>query len=160
MPLVVASGPPLPPLLVPQAELFGSARVAVPYQAMSTRPSSPAVGHTKTLLCSPGVGIVIGGDQVVPSFVEKLYLSRVSPVIVQPTGSCGACSQTAYKLPALSIAMAGKFPPVFAVGHVPPVGIVPRVATGRSLQLKPLGSLVNGTRKQRPIRILLKVASS
>src|SRR6267378_3243108 len=54
----------------------------------------------------------------------------------------------------------GKFAPVFAVGQVPPEGIVPSVATGRSLQLSPLGSLVNGTGKQRPIRILLNVASS
>src|SRR6266481_4221932 len=54
----------------------------------------------------------------------------------------------------------GKLAPVFAVGQVPPAGIVPSVATGRSLQLSPLGSLVNGTGKQRPIRILLNVASS
>src|ERR1700720_1179292 len=104
--------------------------------------------------------MVIGVDQVVPSLVEKLYLSRVSPVIVQETGSCGACSQTAYKLPAASMVMVGKLPPVFAVGQVPPGGIVPSVATGKSLQLRPLGSLVNSTGKQRPIRIRLKVASS
>ena len=75
-------------------------------------------------------------------------------------GSCGAWAQTAYRLPALSMASVGKLAPVFAVGQVPPAGIVPSVATGKSLQLSPLGSLVKGTGKQRPIRILLNVASS
>ena len=104
--------------------------------------------------------MVTGVDQWFPSSVEKLYLSTVSPVIVQETGSCGACSQMVYRLPALSMASVGKFPPVFAVGQVPPGGIVPSVATGKSLQLRPVGSLVKGTGKQRPIRIRLKVASS
>src|SRR5437879_6608900 len=127
---------------------------------MSTRPLSPAAGHAKTLLCSPGVGMVIGVDQVVPSLVEKLYLSRVSPVIAPVSGSVGACSQTAYRFPALSMASVGKLPPVFAVGKDLFGGIVPSVATGKSLQLRPLGSLENGTGKQRPIRILLNDASS
>src|SRR5437870_5302194 len=94
IPFVVASGPPLPPPFVLQDGSFGLAAVGVPYQAMSTRPSSPAAGHAKTLLCSPGVGIVIGVDQLVPSLVEKLYLSTVSPVI-WPLPLTGACSQTA-----------------------------------------------------------------
>jgi hypothetical protein len=33
---------------------------------MSTRPSSPAAGQAKTLFRSPGVGIVIGVDHVLP----------------------------------------------------------------------------------------------
>ena len=47
----------------------------VPYQAMSTRPSSPAAIHAKTLLCKvpaeePEVFICMGVDQVFPSLVE------------------------------------------------------------------------------------------
>src|SRR2546422_712001 len=39
------------------------------------------------------------------------------------------------------MASEGKLAPVFAVGHLPPAGMVPSVATGRSLQLSPLGAL-------------------
>src|SRR5258708_39211997 len=124
---------------------------------MSTRPLAPAAGHAKTTLWSPGVGMVMGGDQVLPSSVEELYLSTVSPVICPPPFT-GACSQIAYRLPALSIPMVGKLPPALKLG---------KLATGRSTQLSPLGSLTFGvatptkaTGKQRPIRILLKDASS
>ncbi len=94
MPLVVASGPPLPPWFVPQVGSSGLAGAGVPYQATSTRPLSPAAAQAKTLLRSPGVGMVMGADQVVPSLVEKLYRSTVSPVML-PAESTGACSQTA-----------------------------------------------------------------
>src|SRR5207245_9204681 len=96
MPFVVASGPPLQPPFVPQDGSFGLAAVGVPYHAMSTRPLSPAAVHANTLLWSPGVGIVIGVDQVVPSLVEKLYLSTASPVTVQVNAPDGACSQTSH----------------------------------------------------------------
>src|SRR2546422_2612521 len=125
---------------------------------MSTRPLSPAAGQAKTLFKSPGVGIVIGVDQWLPSSVENAYLSDVLPIL--PCVSTCACSQTAYRLPALSIAIVGKLPPVLTVPGVP------RLATGRSTQLSPLGSLTfatggpKATGKQRPIAILLKVASS
>src|SRR5947207_14838563 len=51
-------------------EGFG-ATPGVPYQAMSTRPSSPATGHANTLLWrvptgEPDVVILIGAAQVVP----------------------------------------------------------------------------------------------
>src|SRR2546423_45651 len=124
---------------------------------MSTRPLSPAAGQAKTLFRSPGVGIAIGVDQWLPWSVEKAYLSEVFPILPAVTG---ACSQTAYRLPARSIASAGKLPPVLTVPGAP------RSATGRSTQLRPLGSLTlgtgapNATGKQRPIAILLKVASS
>src|SRR5437868_2789988 len=106
---------------VPPFGSFGLAVFGVPYQAISTRPSSPAAAQAKTLLWSPGVGMVIGVDQVVPSSLEKLYLSSVSPVIWHFTGSCGACAQTAYRLPALSMASVGKLAPVFAVGQFVPI---------------------------------------
>jgi len=117
-------------------------------------------------LWSPGVGIVTGVDQVLPSLIEKLKASTVSPVIFPVFGLVGACSQTAYRFPFLSMASVGKLPPVLAVGKEPPDGIVPRVATGKSTQFKPLRSLTFGTAsptatgKQRRIAILLKVASS
>ncbi len=75
-----------------------------------------------------------------------------------PLASIGACSHTAYRLPALSIAIVGKSAPVFTPGL--------RSATGRSVQFKPLGSLTfaigapKATGKQRPIRILFKAALS
>src|SRR2546425_1200258 len=123
---------------------------------MSTPPSSPAAGQANTLLCRPGVGIVIGFDQVLPSLVEKLYFRTVSPVTC-PAGLTGACSQTAYRFPALSMAIVGKLAPVLKPG---------KLVTGRSTQSRPLGSLTlvmagpNATGKQRPIRILLSDASS
>src|SRR3989442_868165 len=124
---------------------------------MSTRPSSPAAVHAKTLFKSTGVGMVVGVDQWLPSSVENAYLSDVLPILLLFTG---ACSQTAYRFPALSIAIVGKLPPVLTlVGE-------PRSATGRSTQFRPLGSLTfatgipNATGKQRPIRILLNDASS
>src|SRR5436190_14419861 len=78
MPFVVESGPPsaVPVLpgggVRPGAQLgsLGFAAVGVPYQAMSRRPSSPAAGQARTLLCRPGVGIVSGFDQWFPSSVE------------------------------------------------------------------------------------------
>src|SRR5437879_2270354 len=124
---------------------------------MSTRPLSPAAGQAKTLFKSPGVGIVIGVDQWLPSSVENAYLSDVLPIL--PVVTC-ACSQTAYRLPALSIASVGKLPPVLTVPGAP------RSATGRSTQLRPLRSLTfatgapKATGKQRPIAIFEKVASS
>src|SRR3989442_15991177 len=123
---------------------------------MSTRPSSPAAGQAKTLLWSPGVGMVSGLDQVLPSFVETLYLRTVSPVTC-PVPLMAACSQTAYRFPDLSMARVGKLAPVLEPG---------KLATGRSSQFRPLGSLTLGTGapkatgKQRPIAILVSVASS
>ena len=61
---------------------------------MSTRPSSPAAAHAKTLFARPGVGICTGVDQWFPSSVEYEYISAVSPAFCA-TGSYGACSQTA-----------------------------------------------------------------
>src|ERR1700736_2387667 len=83
----------------PQAGSFGFESVGVPYQAMFTRPSSPALIQAKTLLCKtpsgdPEVSICIGVDQVLPSLVEYEYMSTVSPSTV-PLASAGACSQTA-----------------------------------------------------------------
>src|SRR2546426_9698919 len=106
----------------------------VPYQTMSTRPSSPAAIHVNTLLCrvpaeEPDVSICMGVDQVFPSSVENEYFRTVSPVTL-PLPSIGACDQTAYRLPALSIAMVGKFAPVMK-----PV----KVATGKLSRFKPLG---------------------
>src|SRR6266852_3423730 len=56
-------------------EGFG-ARPGVPYQAMSTRPSSPATVQAKTLLWSvptgePDVSILIGAAHVLPWSVEN-----------------------------------------------------------------------------------------
>src|SRR5437879_10432220 len=79
---------------------------------MSTRPLSPAAAQAKTLFKSPGVGIVIGIDQWLPSSVEKAYSSDVLPILPPVTG---ACSQTTYRLPALSMASDGKLPPVLTV---------------------------------------------
>jgi hypothetical protein len=126
---------------------------------MSTRPSSPAAAQAKTLFARPGVGIWTGADQWFPSSVEYEYISELSPAIFV-VASYGACSQTAYRLPALSIARVGKFPPVRTVSGAP------RSATGRSTQFRPLGSLTfgigapNATGKQRAIRILLRLPSS
>ena len=39
------------------------------------------------------------------------------------------------------MAMVGKLAPVLAVGKLLPAGMVPSVATGRSSQFSPLGSL-------------------
>src|SRR4051812_41250260 len=122
---------------------------------MSTRPSSPAAAEANTLFARPGVGTCTGADQLVPSFVEYAYQSAVSPASVP---LYGACSQIAYRLPAASIASDGKLAPV----RTP----VPRFATGRSVQLRPLGSLTfwsgapNATGKHRAIWILLRPPSS
>src|SRR5919109_792626 len=94
---------------------FGLATPVVPSHAMSTRPSSPAAAHAIILCNVPSAalrGIVTGADQVLPSFVEYEYFNTTSPVIL-PLASDGACSHTAYRCPALSIAIDGKFPPVF-----------------------------------------------
>src|SRR5207245_9418324 len=102
---------------------------------MSTRPLSPAAGQAKTLFRSPGVGIVIGVDQWLPSSVENAYLRDVLPILPAVTG---ACSQTAYKFRALSIVIVGKLPPVLTVPGPP------RWATGTSTELSPLGALPCG----------------
>src|SRR5205807_2496526 len=124
---------------------------------MSTRPLSPAAAQAKTLFKSPSVGIVIGIDQWLPSSIEKAYSSDVLPILPPVAG---ACSQTTYRFPALSMASDGKLPPVLTVPGAP------RSATGKSTQFRPLGSLTfamappNATGKQRPIAIFEKVASS
>ncbi len=99
---------------------------------MSTRPSSPATIPGITLLARP-VGIVTGFDQWSPWSVENEYSSTASPMI--PPTSIGDWAQTAYRFPARSIAIVGKLPPIRTV-----VGS-PRSATGRSTQLRPLGSV-------------------
>src|SRR5207245_10166873 len=103
---------------------------------MSIRPLSPAAGQAKTLFNSLGVGMVIGVDQWLPSSVENAYLSDVLPILPAVTG---ACSQTAYRFPALSMASVGKLPPVLTVPGAP------RSATGRATQFRPLGSLTFAT---------------
>src|SRR5919198_341596 len=133
----------------------------VPTHAMSTLPSSPAAGWANTLVCrSPwGAfnGMSIGADQVLPSLVEYAYLRMVSPRTWPPVFT-GACSQTTYRFPALSMAMVGKFAPVFA--------FVPRFATVLSSQFRPLGSLTfgttgpKGTGKHLAIEILFSSALS
>src|SRR5262249_10184967 len=70
----------------PSGQAFGppltrSTCAAVPYQAMSTRPSSPAAIQPNTLLARPGVGTLTGFDQLAPSFVEYVYMSEVSPAL-------------------------------------------------------------------------------
>src|SRR6476660_6713814 len=71
----------------------------VPYQAMLTRPSSPATAQTKTFVCrtpngDPLVSIVIGAAQVLPWSVEYVYLIAVSPT-TSPSALIGASFQTA-----------------------------------------------------------------
>src|SRR5713101_5328918 len=129
------SGPVQPLFAVP-------AGAGVPYQAMSTRPAAPAATQAKTLFNSPGVGICTGVVQVVPSSAEEAMNNEVLPVIApcEP----GASSHTAYSVPAWSIASVGKLPPVTWPG---------KLATGRSKQDNPLGSVVKGTVWQRPSRI-------
>src|SRR5205814_6463437 len=84
-----ASGPPFTQACGPP---FGSTCAPVPYHAMSTRPSSPAAAHAKTLFASP-VGTCTGVDQCVPSSVEYAYISEVSPAT--ELLNMDACSQTA-----------------------------------------------------------------
>src|SRR5688572_29975944 len=134
----------------PQLGSAGFCGVGVPYQATLTRPASPADAQANMLLRSPGVGIWTGAVHVVPSSVEEDQYRRVSPVI-SPSASTGACSHTAMRLPALSMAMVGKFPPVRNPG---------KLATGRSTHDNPVGSEVNGTFWHRPIRMALKAALS
>src|SRR4051812_24144030 len=102
---------------------------------MSTRPSLPAATHGITLFARP-VGIVTGFVQCAPSSVEEVNFSTASPMTPLTTGDW---AQTAYRLPELSIAIVGKFPPVFTVPGWP------RSATGRSTQLTPLGSVTTAT---------------
>ena len=59
----------------PQVGSLGFESAVVPYQAIFTRPSSPALIQAKTLLCrtpsgEPEVSIIIGVDHVFPSLVE------------------------------------------------------------------------------------------
>src|SRR5262245_36122045 len=84
------SGPPFGHAFGPP--LTRSTCAAVPYQAMSTRPSSPAAIQPKTLLARPGVGTLIGVDQLAPSFVEYAYMSDASPALPP---LIAACSQSA-----------------------------------------------------------------
>src|SRR6266498_4039088 len=66
---------------------------------------------------------------------------------MSPLAFTGACSHTTYRLPALSMAMVGKLPPVLNPG---------KLATCRSSQFRPDGSLTfatggpNATVKHRP----------
>src|SRR5437660_120680 len=80
------------------------------------RPGSPATGHANTCWCTPGVGMATGDVHVFPSSVDFEYMSSVSPVTLPP--DCGACSQTAKRLPAVSTAMVGKLAPVTPFGKL------------------------------------------
>src|SRR5712692_6662956 len=116
---------------------------------MSTLAASPAPTQANTLFSRPGVGIWTGAVQVLPSSAEEENMSAVFPVTCPWVP--GACSHTAKRLPARSIDIVGKFPPVTELG---------KLATGRSTHDRPVGSTVKATVWHRPIRMALNAALS
>src|SRR6266540_1362162 len=138
----------------PRCGLSGSAHViwsqSVPYQATSTRPASPAAAHAKTFVRSPGVGICTGVVHVTPSSADEDQYSSVSPLTspelpqLVPQWMTGACSHTANRFPARSMARVGKLAP--DLNPDPPSAFeVGNVVTSESVQDRPEGSVVTGT---------------
>src|ERR1035437_2272697 len=122
----------------------------LPYHATSTLPGSPAPIHAKTFVLSPGVGSE-DTVHVLPWSLEVAYFSRVLPVTAPDAP--GACSQTAWRLPALSTDMVGKLPPVTEPG---------KLDTSLSVQLaSPVVAVGEmATTSHRPIEIEVSAALS